>query len=70
MEHIEYGDGAQGWSLCPLCDAPTAERWDEIQKIKHRSECGCRQYVRNCPYYGRRPKSKLTRRAPADSRFD
>jgi hypothetical protein len=58
MEHIEYGDGAQGWALCPRCDPPTPERWLEIQRIKHRSECSCGQYVRQCPY---RPRPKSSR---------
>ena len=50
MEHIEYGDGAQGWSLCPQCHPPTPERWLEIQRIKHRPECPCGQDARHCPH--------------------
>jgi hypothetical protein len=71
MEHVEHGDAAQGWALCPRCQPPTEERWLEIGKIKHRSECSCGQYPRQCPYRPRpKPKYKLIRHARGDWRFD
>jgi hypothetical protein len=71
LEHVIHGDAAQGWHLCPRCQPPTEERWLEIGKIKHRKECSCGQYPRQCPYRPRpKPKTKLIRHARADWRFE
>jgi hypothetical protein len=50
IEHVEHGDAAQCWALCPRCQPPTPERWVEIQRIKHGWECGCGQDARHCPH--------------------